>query len=101
MDGRVVRALPDRPLRPSELRSLNNCERMEVLAVEGKMSSPFAHGLALQTESWYYGLGYDEKRGWCVFERLSRSLPDGREKVQAVFDEWVDDSDPVRTDRPF
>ena len=101
MDGEVVQTFPDRPLRPSDLRLLDNHDRMEILAAEGAMPSPVADSIVIQTESWYYGLSYDENRGWFVFNRLSRSSPDAREQIQAEFDERVDDDEPVRTDRPF
>lgn len=99
MDGRV-QALPNRPLRPSDLESLHEHGEMKILGVEGKMPNPAAHGLMIQTENWYYALGYDEDRGWFTLERQSRSSSSARDRVEAAFDEWVDD-DPVRTDRPF
>lgn len=101
MSGQVVQALPDRPLRPNDLRSLHEHGEMEILGAQGTMPNPVARGLLIQTESWYYALGYEGDRGWFVLERQSRSSSDGRDMARAAFDEWVDDDDPVKTDRPF
>ena len=101
MNGELVRSLPDRPLYPADLQLFDEHNHMEVLAAEGEMPSPAAHGVVIQTEDWYYGLGYEEHRDWHVFKRLDRTLSDGRERIEAAFDDWLGEKETVTTDRPF
>ena len=97
---RKLDSFPNRPLSRRDLQQFNEQDNLEVLAAEGAMPSPAAHTVALETENWYYVLGYESGQGWEILERLERSTPDGREKIQSMFDEWVE-GDSVRTDRPF
>ena len=97
---RELESFPDRPLHRRDLRIFDEQEDIEILAIEGELLAPIAHTIALKTEHWYYVIGYETGQGWKTLERLDGSTLNGREKIQSIFDERIDD-DPVRTDRPF
>ena len=97
---RKLEWFPDRPLHRRDLRIFDEEENIEILAIESELLTPIAHTIALKVEDWYYVIGYETGRGWEILERLDGSTPNGRKKIQSIFDDWID-GDPVRTDRPF
>lgn len=98
--NRKIESFPDRPLCRRDLRVFDEQESTEILAIEGELLAPVAHTIALKTENWYCVIGYDGDCGWEILECLAGSTPNGREEIELIFDECIDD-DPVRTDRPF